>query len=75
MHIDDLNERFGFGLPEDGDFDTIGGFVYSQLARVPKPDECCTWQRGKITVLDADKRKVHKLRIEFDVIPKRSSGI
>jgi len=69
VHIDDLNERFSFGLPEDGDFDTIGGFVYSQLARVPKPDESCTWQRVKVTVLDADKRKVHKLRIDFDERP------
>ena len=74
VHIDDLNERFEFGLPEDGDYDTIGGFVYSQLARVPKPDECCSWQQGKITVLDADKRKVHKLRIEFEVTPKLLPG-
>ena len=30
VHIDDLNERFAFDLPEDGDFETIGGFVFTQ---------------------------------------------
>jgi len=74
VHIDDLNERFSFGLPEDGDFDTIGGFVYSQLARVPKPEESCTWQRVKVTVLEADKRKVHKLRIDFDELPQPATS-
>lgn len=66
VHIDDLNERFGYELPEDGDFDTVGGFVFNQLGRIPEPSESLTWNKLRITVLDADKRKIHKLRIELD---------
>ena len=30
-----LNEQLGLELPEDADFDTIGGFVFSELGHIP----------------------------------------
>ncbi|NOX55822.1 MAG: HlyC/CorC family transporter [Planctomycetes bacterium] len=66
MHIDDVNREFQLQLPEDGDYDTIGGFVFSHLGRVPVEGETFTWQQAKFTVLDADKRRIRKLRIEVD---------
>lgn len=66
VHIDDLNEQFQYGFPEEGDFDTIGGFVFNQLGRIPVPGDNFTWNQFRVTVLDADQRKVRKLRIEID---------
>jgi CBS domain containing-hemolysin-like protein len=66
VHIDDLNEQFEFHLPEDADYDTIGGFVFSYLGRIPEVGETFTWNQLRITVVDADKRKISKLRIEVD---------
>lgn len=66
VHIDDLNEQFSYDLPEDGDFDTIGGFVLTQLGRIPKVPESLVWRHLRITILEADSRKLHKLRIETD---------
>jgi putative hemolysin len=66
VHIDDLNERFNYNLPEKEDFDTIGGFVFSELGHVPEVGETLTWQTLRMTVLEADKRRVIKLRIEVD---------
>ncbi len=66
VHIDDLNEQFDFGLPEAGDYDTIGGFVFHQLGRVPKEGEHFTWKKLRITVQSVDTRKIHKVRIELD---------
>lgn len=66
VHIDDLNEQFDFNLPEDGDFETIGGFTFTQFGRVPQPQESFTYGQLRITVLEADKRKINKLRIEVD---------
>lgn len=66
VHLDDLNERLHYGLPEDQEFDTIGGFVFSQLGRVPSPGETVSWQHLKFTVLTADPRKIHRLRIEVE---------
>ena len=66
VHNDDLNEQFGFDLPEETDYDTIGGFVFSSLGRIPKSGESFSWRHLKFTVLEADKRRVIKLRIEVD---------
>src|SRR5690606_26794444 len=66
VHIDDLNERFNYNLPEDEDFDTIGGFVFSELGHVPEVGETLTWQSLRMTVVEADKRRIIKLRIEVD---------
>lgn len=66
VHVDELNEQFAFHLPEDGDFETIGGFVFNQLGRVPKQSEAFDWRNLRVTVLNAGKRKIHKLRIEID---------
>ena len=66
VHVDELNEMFQFDLPEDGDFDTIGGFVFNQLGRVPKNRESFNWRNLRVTVLNVGKRKIHKLRIEVD---------
>lgn len=65
VHLDDLNERLHYELPEDGEFDTIGGFVFSQLGRVPSVGEVVSWKQLRFTVLTADKRKITRLRIEI----------
>ncbi|MEZ6058639.1 MAG: hemolysin family protein [Planctomycetaceae bacterium] len=63
MHLDDLNELYGYDLPEDEDFDTIGGFVFSELGRIPQVGSNFTWRHLDIKVLEADKRKIVKLQI------------
>ena len=65
-HIDDLNEQFSYNLPEDGDYDTLGGFVLARFGRIPEEGESCTWQQLRISVLSADKRRLEKLKIEVD---------
>ena len=64
VRTDDLNESAGTALPEDGDFDTVGGFVFHELARVPNPGDSFDWRGLRVTVLEADNRKVGKVRVE-----------
>jgi putative hemolysin len=64
VRIDDLDEQFKFDLPDDEDYDTVGGFVYAQLGRIPKRRETVNWKQLRVTVLDADKRRILKLRVE-----------
>ena len=66
VHIDDLNEQYNYDLPEGKDFDTIGGFVITQIGKVPQPGETMTWQQLRIEVLESDERRINKLRIELD---------
>jgi CBS domain containing-hemolysin-like protein len=66
VHIDELNELFDYALPDDADYDTIGGFVFSELGRIPRRGETFTWRNLRLTVLEADKRTVIKVRIQLD---------
>lgn len=62
-HLDDLNDQFGYELPEDVDFETIGGFVFSEMGRVPEQGETIVWQNLQVTVLEADRRKIVRVKI------------
>ena len=65
LHIDQLNNKLPIDLPDDGDFDTIGGFVFSQLGRIPKVDDHLIWRdQVRITVLEVGRRRIERLRIE-----------
>jgi CBS domain containing-hemolysin-like protein len=64
MHIDELNERLGLALPEDADFDTVGGLVFSELGHVPVAGEELVRQNVRITVLQATRRRIERVRIE-----------
>ncbi len=64
VHLDELNDRLGIHLEEDGDFDTIGGYVFSTLGRIPRPGEQLQQDNLRITVLEATPRRIERLRIE-----------
>jgi CBS domain containing-hemolysin-like protein len=63
-HLNEVNESLGIDLKSDDDFDTIGGLVVSQLGRIPESGEILQLDKVKITVLEASRRKVEKVRVE-----------
>ena len=64
VRLDELNRRFDYGLPEDGEFDTVGGFVFSQMGSMPSSGESFVWHNMRFTVLNADTRVLKRLRID-----------
>jgi CBS domain containing-hemolysin-like protein len=64
-HVDRINEEMGFDLPEDENFDTIGGFVFTEFGRVPTVGETLTWNDAvQVKVLEATRRRVGRVRLE-----------
>ena len=65
--IDEFEARVGVDLlPEerDEDVDTLGGFVFSLVGRVPQRGELISHPSGlEFEVLDADPRRVRRLRV------------
>ncbi len=54
-----------FDLPEDADFDTIGGFVFAEFGRVPAAGETITWHDSvRVIVLEASRRRINRVRLE-----------
>jgi CBS domain containing-hemolysin-like protein len=64
--ISEVNERLGLGLPEE-DFDTIGGFVFGALGRVPEPGDVVEGLGADgalaLQVDETEDRRVTRLRL------------
>ena len=65
VHVDEVNERLQLALPEEADYDTIGGFVFAELGHIPAAGEQLLWNNLRITVLEATRRRIERLRIEI----------
>ncbi|MCB1948874.1 MAG: CBS domain-containing protein [Burkholderiales bacterium] len=61
--IDNFNETLGAKFSDD-DYDTIGGLVLSKFGRLPSRDESVIIGNFKFTVLRADSRRLHILKVE-----------
>jgi putative hemolysin len=64
MYVDDLNDEFALDLPEDEDYDTVGGFVFSRLGYIPKTGEHFDYDNLKFTIASAEPRRVKRVRIQ-----------
>ncbi len=63
MRIDELNDELDIELPEDGDYETIGGFVFSTMGKIPVVGERCEHDHVGIQVIAAEPRRVTRLRL------------
>jgi len=63
--IDQLNEEYNLRLPESEDYETIGGFIFSNLGRIPVPDETFQHNNFLFTIVGASERKIHTVRLEI----------
>jgi len=67
MYVDDLNDEYSLSLPEDEDYDTVGGFVFSRLGYIPKTGERFDYDNLKFTIASAEPRRVKRIRIQKGV--------
>ncbi|MCC7012288.1 MAG: HlyC/CorC family transporter [Planctomycetes bacterium] len=63
MHVTEVNELFELDLPEQADFETLGGFVLAELGRFPARGEIFRRGGAEYAVLEADDRRVLKVRV------------
>ena len=64
VYVDDLNDEMRLKLPEDDGYDTVGGFVFSTLGHIPAVDESFEFDNIRITVTDAERTRVNRVRVE-----------
>ena len=64
MYIDEVNSEFELNLPEDEDYDTLGGFVFSHLGYIPKTGESFEYENVKFTIAAAEPRNIKRVRIQ-----------
>ena len=62
--IDDFNERFKCGLPQD-DYHTIAGFVFGQLGRTAEPGDEVSFDGLRFQVDSVDAQRIDRLTVTF----------
>jgi len=64
-HLDQINDRLDIELPEHADFDTIAGLILDRLGHIPRPGESISLDNVRITVVQATRRRIERVRIEL----------
>jgi putative hemolysin len=64
INIDDINDQCELDLPEEEDYETIGGFVFSQLGYIPKTGESFEYENLTFTITSAEARRIKRVRIQ-----------
>ncbi len=62
LGLDELNELFALSI-EGEDFDTVGGFVYHELGRMPAPGDEVSANGFTMRVLSVLGRRIKKVRV------------
>ncbi len=65
IDLETVSELIGVDLTEENDVDTLGGFVYNQLGRVPEQGETIEYADRRFSVLSVDARRVGQVRVEW----------
>ena len=63
LGIDELNEALEWDVPKK-DYETVGGLILSALGRIPRPGEQVILGRYELSVVDADERRILKVKVK-----------
>jgi putative hemolysin len=66
LRIEELNESLDVDIPESEDYETVGGFVFAKLGKIPRTGEEFSHNNLQIRVLDAEERKINRLRVHVN---------
>ena len=63
VHVSEVNEALELDLPEEADYQTLGGFVLAELGHFPEPGESFRHGPAEYSVLEANDRRVLRVRV------------
>ncbi|MGE5245489.1 MAG: hemolysin family protein [Betaproteobacteria bacterium] len=69
VDIDEVAQRLGVQIEREG-FETVGGYLLSHLGRVPAVGERFEVDGLAVEVLDAERRRVTRVRISREPVPQ-----
>ena len=68
LRIDDVNDQLDLHLPEEEDYDTVAGFIFSTLGHVPSEGESvdfeCEGKKVRLTVVAVTRRRIERVCVE-----------
>jgi len=70
----DFNELMNMHL-DDAYYETLGGFLYAQLDKIPTPGDTITYEGLTFTVLATRGRRITKIRVQRNLPAQGQAGI
>ncbi|PXA72714.1 hemolysin family protein [Cryobacterium arcticum] len=74
LRPDELSERAGLSVPDDGPYETVAGYVMSELGRLPVVGDIVRIPTGELRVERLDGRRIDRLRYTPDPLPPEPPG-
>lgn len=65
LHINHLNEKYKFNLPESEDYETLGGLITMQLGSIPEVGAVLEFQNLSLTILEVSDRRVETVLLHL----------
>jgi len=63
MDIEDLNEALGLEIPAGEDYESLGGFIFSLMGRIPTEKEEVRYQDLRLVVERVKRQRIEKVRV------------
>jgi putative hemolysin len=70
--IRDLEIEYGIEIPSDGGFETLAGFLLSQLGEIPQAGRTLEFEGRRFTVLAMERNRIARVRVE-KIVPANVS--
>lgn len=73
VRVEDVNEVLSVAIPEGDNYETVAGFVFCALDRIPRVMETIELEGLEIQILRADNRRIRRMRLRrLDLAPSQS---
>ena len=72
--IRDLESEYGIEIANEGEFETLAGFVLFRRGEIPKAGEWVEFQGRRYTVLEMDRNRVARVRVQKIPLAGTASG-
>ncbi len=69
LSIRDLKDDHGLALPESSEYETLGGFILSQLQNIPRSGEIIKFGAYKFTIVHIEGRRIARVKVEENLKP------
>ena len=74
VDIEDLNEKLSLDLPTEEDFESLGGFIFSQLGKIPQEKDSIQYKQHTFIVEKVQRQRIKKVTIVFDPKAEQSKN-
>ena len=74
LAVRDANRQFKLGLPEDGGYTTLAGFLLDQAGRILQPGETVEYEGARFTVERVDRHRIRRVRFTPAPTPARDEA-